>query len=448
MKPANSDATGTIRATLNTQSGNHHDARQDPDAGRSQSTQQPAPTVSVDNDRQTIALPAQFPPPQQELTNQFVPGAPPGQLSASQPVLRGLASTESVHGSGIGQTHVPGSLALQALGLTSCEQAVMITGGSSLEQGGDPGMVQAALDKNYRSELSAWVESAAPAGRAAHQEAQKRINSHLINPAKRKKSLNLSDLDLTNLPPLPSDLEALYLSGNKLTALPKHLPQDLRVLDVKGNKLTALPEHLPQGLLELHVAETGLSALPKNLPQSLQELDVSCNKLSALPEYLPQGLRKLDVGSNKLTALPKNLPQNLEYLSVKHNGFDSKTLVAFMRSNTSIKNQIIHSNDIDDDSMEVLFAEQINNIEHPARLEKAAVTLDLLTRFGLATSDQSGALIKRTSTPTPAVNRLPGQPIPAELHDVLAANCPKDLLAVLAGMVDEVGNEPFLENGF
>ena len=261
--------------------------------------------------------------------------------------------------------------------------------------------------------------------------------------------LHVVSNSLSSLPKnLPQGLQELDVSCNKLSALPEYLPQGLRKLKVSGNRLIVLPEHLPQGLLELHANETGLSALPKNLPLGLQELDVSCNKLSALPDYLPKGLRKLELGSNKLNALPKNLPQNLKHLSVGGNGFNTQTLLALMRSNTSITNQIIARNDIDADSMQVLQAEQTNNIEHPARLEKAAVTLDLLTRVSLATSDQSGALIKRDSTPSPIANRLPGQPIPAELHDVLAANCPKDLLAVLAGMVDEVGNEPFLENGF
>ena len=605
MNPACTDATGSNRTNLTAQAGNDHNVRKNADTGESQPAQQPVPKVTVDNDRQTEGQPARFFPPQQDPTNLFVPG----QLSASQPVLRELESAESAHGSGNGQTDAPGGLALREHGLTP-------------EEGSEPGSAQAALDRDYRNELSAWVGSAAPTERAVHQEVERTVNAYLDLPAEQRESIDLSDLDLSTLPPLPAGLieldvsqnqlstlpedlprnlqkldasrnalttlpehlppglQTLDASQNELTALPEHLPLDLQHLDVsqnalttlpehlplglqgldasqnaltalpehlplglqhldvsqnaltalpedlprglhyldagqnelttlpkrlprglqnldvaqnaltalpvdlprdlralgvnknaiialpehlpKGlialyacdNKLCALPEHLPQGLLELSVYGNQLSALPDQLPQflevldvsnnliallkrlppGLQELDVSSNQLTVLPTHLPQGLRKLCASNNKLIALPENLPENLELLSVMANGFDSTILLALMRSNTSITELDVDWSKIDADSKQVLEVELVNNREHLARLANAAVTLDLLTRFGLTTSDQTGILEKRDTTPNPVAGRLPEQPIPAELHDVLTANCPKGVLAVLAGM--------------
>lgn len=482
MKPASSDAIGCNRTNLTMQAGNDHDVRQDPDSGESEQAQKLIPKVSVDNDRQIVGQPALFFPPQQELTNLCVLGL----LSASQPVLRGLESTGSAHGSGNGQTDAPGSLALQEPGLTP-------------EQGSEQGTVQAALDKDYRNELSAWVMSAAPTERAVRQKAVKRIHVYLEEPAEQRRLIDLSSLSLSTLPPLPADLialdvnanelsalpeylprglQALYVrsnqltvlpepllqglqvlnvSDNALTALPKHLPQGLRALSVGGNGLSALPEHFPQGLEKLYASDNKLSALPEHLPPGLQELDVSYNELTVLPEHLPQGLQELDVGHNQLTALPENLspglrklyvgynqltalpknfPQNLKSLGVADCAFNSKALVALMRSNTSITELDFDQLHIDAGSEQELAAELVNNAEHPARLANAAVTLDLLSRLAFTTSDQTGALIRRDLTPNPVAGRLPEQPIPAELHDVLAENCPKDVLAVLAGMVD------------
>lgn len=201
-------------------------------------------------------------------------------------------------------------------------------------------------------------------------------------------------------------------------------------------------------------------------PEARRYINFSGLGLSSLPP-LPADLIELDVCRNNLTALPGHLLQNLRSLSVQCNPLKPETLIAFMRSNTSITeldfdrfgteidtdtyneapSEVYPDVFFDELSTQALDLELVYNKEHPARLLKAAVTLDLLTRLALTTSDQTGTLIKRDSTPNPVVGQLPSQPIPAELHNVLAANCPKDVLAVLAGMVNEVGDEPLLQNG-
>ena len=70
--------------------------------------------------------------------------------------------------------------------------------------------------------------------------------------------LNLSQLGLTELPPLPDGLIELRCDQNHLISLPP-LPEGLLVLRCSSNQLTILPE----------------------LPFSLQELDCSSNRLTS-----------------------------------------------------------------------------------------------------------------------------------------------------------------------
>jgi hypothetical protein len=153
---------------------------------------------------------------------------------------------------------------------------------------------------------------------------------------------------------------------------------------------------------------------------------------------LPQGLQVLDVGGNKLTALPANLPQSLKRLVAFSSDLSPETLLALMRTNTSITDLDVDKYGFTTESWHEPANEITKNQNHPARVAKAAATLDLLTRLG-TTSDQTGELIRRDPIPDPVAGQLPQQSIPAELHQVLAEHCAKGVLTVLAGMVDDPG---------
>ena len=106
--------------------------------------------------------------------------------------------------------------------------------------------------------------------------------------------LDLSNLDLTELPPLPNDLEQFNCFNNQLTTLPV-LPPNLWLLVCYNNQLTTLPA----------------------LPLSLGELYCSDNQLMTLPE-MPPKLRWLDCNHNQLTMLP-SLPPNLVWFNCCNN---------------------------------------------------------------------------------------------------------------------------------
>lgn len=148
------------------------------------------------------------------------------------------------------------------------------------------------------------------------------------------KRLDLSQLGLTELPPLPPDVKVLRCYKNKLTRLPQ-LPKTLKELRCDNNLLEELPElpskleflncgynqitklpNLPKRLLELTCRHNYLESLPL-LPKDLYELDCLGNLLKSLPD-LPDEMRELQCSLNQLTKLPK-LPSNLLTLDCTEN---------------------------------------------------------------------------------------------------------------------------------
>ena len=137
--------------------------------------------------------------------------------------------------------------------------------------------------------------------------------------------LNLSNLGLTELPPLPVDLTELWCSGNKLTSLP-NLPVGLTKLLCHENQLTSLP-NLPIGLTKLWCHENQLTSLPR-LPASLTVLICWNNMLESLPGF-PLGLIQLDFSNNPVRDLLP-LPESLMILNSE--GILSSGGISYLRS--------------------------------------------------------------------------------------------------------------------
>jgi len=89
--------------------------------------------------------------------------------------------------------------------------------------------------------------------------------------------LNLDNMSLTELPPLPDDLEGLYCQNNNLTEL-SGLPNNLFYLDCKNNQLTTLPDPLPTELQYLFCDNNKLRVIPR-LPENFMDLSISNNPL-------------------------------------------------------------------------------------------------------------------------------------------------------------------------
>ena len=163
--------------------------------------------------------------------------------------------------------------------------------GSALRRG-QAAPTLGTLPLSYDAQLAQW-ESAAPAGeeaarRTAVERVQRVVGKWLTS------KLDLSELGLTSLPPLPDKLKHLIAHGNRLTALPV-LPSSLTILSAFNNRLMALPE-LPSKLDTLCVSDNALTALPV-LPQSLESLSADNNLLQIFPIY-PKKLRNISINEN------------------------------------------------------------------------------------------------------------------------------------------------------
>jgi hypothetical protein len=126
-------------------------------------------------------------------------------------------------------------------------------------------------------------------------------------------TLVLSNLGLTELPPLPEGITVLRCDSNQLTSLPT-LPSTLKVLHCHQNQLTSLPE-LP-ALESLSCSHNPIFFLP-SLPSSLTQLVCMRNYLTWLPR-LPYGLLELCFDYNYITRLPE-LPPHLRELACSYN---------------------------------------------------------------------------------------------------------------------------------
>jgi Leucine-rich repeat (LRR) protein len=136
------------------------------------------------------------------------------------------------------------------------------------------------------------------------------------DPENAEEVLDLSDLGLTVIPPLPWGLQYLNCKNNQLETLGA-LPPTLLSLKCSNNKLTSLPENLPPFMTSLDCDHNALTSLPWVLPETLDILIIDHNQIHYLPP-LPPNLMLLSAGENHLHKLPK-LPGTLTSLYVSNN---------------------------------------------------------------------------------------------------------------------------------
>ncbi|ARD38025.1 hypothetical protein F8538_05700 [Edwardsiella ictaluri] len=169
-------------------------------------------------------------------------------------------------------------------------------------------------EEEYKAAWSAWERAAQPEEAADRAQTVLRLRRCMHNDT----DLDVSDMPLTSLPPLPTGLQSLDVSHTSLTSLPE-LPSGLESLDISNMPLTSLPP-LPTGLQSMDISNTSLTSLPE-LPTGLESLDISHTSLTSLPE-LPTGLQWLYISHTSLTSLPE-LPTGLEGLDISNSSLTS-----------------------------------------------------------------------------------------------------------------------------
>jgi hypothetical protein len=154
-------------------------------------------------------------------------------------------------------------------------------------------------------------------------------------------ALDLSDLHLRDIPPLPADVHTLRIQNNPINDwrnLPRNLralrasrtggiaelldqlPSGVRDLDISDNVLDAIPGHrLPRGLVRFAANGNLLREVPAGLPATLRQLMLSDNLITTWPAELPRDLRLLHLAGNRLLSVSSRLPPDLEQLDLSRN---------------------------------------------------------------------------------------------------------------------------------
>jgi hypothetical protein len=162
------------------------------------------------------------------------------------------------------------------------------------------------------------------------------IALELIEAAERDGAiiLGLNYLALTEVPPeigRLSNLQELYLYGNKLSSLPPEIGRlsNLQELYLYDNKLSSLPPEIGRlsSLQELHLYNNQLSSLPAEIGNldKLEVLLLNFNQLSSLPTEFGDlaNLQALWLNNNQLSSLPTEFGNltNLCFLDLRNNSF-------------------------------------------------------------------------------------------------------------------------------
>lgn len=132
-------------------------------------------------------------------------------------------------------------------------------------------------------------------------------------------SITCSCVGLEEFPSFPPNLQTLNVSKNKLKVLPPQ-PSTLTYLDISGNKGIHLPS-LGEGIKKLFCQKCKLKELPK-LPASMRYVECQNNSLRELPEMY-EGIIDLNCDNNKIKNIEK-LPSSLEVLYCSNNKLTKK----------------------------------------------------------------------------------------------------------------------------
>ena len=199
--------------------------------------------------------------------------------------------------------------------------------------------------KEYETALDAWLEQELHAASCDSKKAQLRTAAskcRSFNPTRPAKRLDLSDLELQTLPPLPFGVQRLHLAGNRLTELPALRHSAVTVLDVRDNELARLPD-LPSGLKTLTASGNRLHDVSALDHSNLSELDLARNAITSIPDSVMGAIFKykkahlVDFSGNSLDAqtdlaLEKwNRAENKSFAIQKQPMLDSTRKILFAR---------------------------------------------------------------------------------------------------------------------
>lgn len=151
--------------------------------------------------------------------------------------------------------------------------------------------------------------------------------------------LNCSDNLLTQLPKLPGSINYLNCMNNRLKVLPT-LPGGVNTINCKNNRIKKLPR-LPKHLEIINCSHNLLEYMP-NLPECIQEFICHHNKINDCPCDLPKGLRYIDCSHNDITVFP-NFHKRIQIIKVNDNPTSMIILKSPKYRDWFVSNSGVHS---------------------------------------------------------------------------------------------------------
>jgi hypothetical protein len=118
------------------------------------------------------------------------------------------------------------------------------------------------------------------------------------------------------IPELPSTLEKLKISENRLREVP-NFPESLVFIELDNNRLETIPP-LPPKVVKFAIHNNFLETIPGPLPKTLARFSAKRNLLSSLPDFVETRVVSVGVSFNNLSSLPK-FPNTLRNLGCSNN---------------------------------------------------------------------------------------------------------------------------------
>ena len=147
-------------------------------------------------------------------------------------------------------------------------------------------------------------------------------------------TLDLSNLNLKDIPNLPNNLKYLNINNNLIVNI-CNLPQSLLQLNCKFNRIKII-ENLPTELLVLNCSNNLITKII-NLPNKLNELNCNENYIHELP-ILPDSLNYIDITATYITTIT-NIPKNLMHLRFN----ETLVVLTYLQYTTLINNKNINA---------------------------------------------------------------------------------------------------------
>lgn len=140
-----------------------------------------------------------------------------------------------------------------------------------------------------------------------------------IADGKPNRELNISEMNLSELPVLPETVLSLNCSGNPITRL-HNLPPNLRKLNCMDTKITRF-ENIPVTLRCLNCAGTKITQF-ENLPSTLRQVNCSATDITSL-NGLPSSVRYIRADYCKKFENIHELPTDLRRISFEDSTIQS-----------------------------------------------------------------------------------------------------------------------------